>query len=444
MRPRLLLIAYCCSPDGGSEQGVGWTLAQLAAQQFDTTVVVEERKFAATINDWLAENGPIENLTFRFVPEKWWAHGMWATGLGYLSYRWWQRRARRTAEDWHRQQPFDAVQMGTIISFREPGNWLGLKHADGREVPLIWGPVGGAQSYPEAFLSEAGPRASFKERVRTALNRRQLRSGRVLRTLRGAHTVVAATRHTERVLSEVHDREYRMVSEITLGERKTAMPPRESAADELRVLWSGLHEPRKCLSLLIRAVAKLPDDRPVRVRVLGDGEMRGRWQKLARDLGVSDRFEWLGWMPHEETARQYAWADVFAFTSVRDTTGTVILEALQAGLPVVTLDHQGAADVITADCGIAVSPASIDETVKQLRDALLRLAIDDALRCRLSAGAVRRADAYRVASKSQQWQSVWSEVPGLSVGEGGVKFDQSADQTSHASSRDAELLEASA
>ena len=109
--------------------------------------------------------------------------------------------------------------------------------------------------------------------------------------------------------------------------------------------------PRKALSLLIKALARLPDDARYELRVLGEGSERRRCEQLARDLGVDPHCTWLGWVSYEQAISQYDWADVFAFTSLRDTTGTVVLEALGAGLPVMCLDHQGSATFWTTHVG---------------------------------------------------------------------------------------------
>lgn len=402
MKPRLLLVAYCCSPNGGSEPAVGWTLARLASEHFRVTVLVEKRKFAAEIEEYLAEHGPLPDVTFEFVPEKWWAHGMWAAGLGYVSYRWWHDRALAHARTLHASEPFDAVQLGTIIGFREPGRWTELG------VPFVWGPVGGTHNYVSAFLGEAGTASSWKERVRSATNTWQLhRSRRVRKALNDASIVVAATSQTGSTLQEIVDREIAVISEITLVADDSPATSRPTARDGLRVYWAGVHEPRKCLSLLIRAVASLPVDVPVTVRVAGDGPMTKRWQSLAKQLGVADRFEWLGWLPHDVALEQLEWADVFAFTSVRDTTGTVLLEALNAGVPVITLDHQGAGDVITDDAGIKIPVSDVQMTIRDYAEGLVTLATDDLVRTVLSEGAVRRADAYRYQAKREQWLGVW-------------------------------------
>ena len=91
----------------------------------------------------------------------------------------------------------------------------------------------------------------------------------------------------------------------------------------------------------------------------------------------------LGKLPRPDVLDQYRWADVFVFTSLRDTTGTVVLEALAAGLPVICLDHQGAHDVVTEQCGIKIPLARPGQMIDGLRDAMVALARDPDRRRRL-------------------------------------------------------------
>jgi glycosyltransferase involved in cell wall biosynthesis len=92
--------------------------------------------------------------------------------------------------------------------------------------------------------------------------------------------------------------------------------------------------------------------------------------------------------------RQYSWADVFVFTSLRDTCGTVVLEALSHGLPVICLDHQGVGSVVTDRCGIKVQVTAPPSVVNGLRDAVMRAASDDLLLEALSRGAIQASQAY--------------------------------------------------
>jgi len=74
---------------------------------------------------------------------------------------------------------------------------------------------------------------------------------------------------------------------------------------------------------------------------------------LARTLGISNRIKWLG--HREEIPELMAAADLFVHPARYDTTGTVILEAIVNGLPVVTTSACGYAKHVSgADAGIVI------------------------------------------------------------------------------------------
>ena len=102
---------------------------------------------------------------------------------------------------------------------------------------------------------------------------------------------------------------------------------------------SSLFPYKNCEGLLQAfAQADLPDHRLV---VVGPGrnaayvaELRG----LSDRLGISERVDWVGGVPLEETVHFYRAATVFAYPSHNETFGLPILEAMASGCPVVTSD----------------------------------------------------------------------------------------------------------
>ena len=145
-------------------------------------------------------------------------------------------------------------------------------------------------------------------------------------------------------------------------------------------------------------------------RVVGEGPEKKRWQRLARRYGADRHITWAGQLTHEATMAQYAWADVFAFTSLRDTTGTVIVEALGHGLPVVCLDHQGAHDVVTEQCGIKVPVTTPREVIDRLADAVVSLARDPQRCEQLSQGAIERAQHYSWSRQGEEMAAIYRRV----------------------------------
>ncbi len=382
-------MSACCSPTQGSEPGVGWHRALESARYFDTWVITRDDRHAEETRQFLAARGEVPGLQFVFVPE-----GplirllMRVRGPSYWAYRLWLRRALGVARELHARIHFDLAHQVNFCTFREPGYLWKL------DVPLVWGPVGGTQNYPWLFLGEAGPLEAVSETVRNVLNRLQLHwSWQVHRAARRAKVFLAATSTNQHDLARALGVTPRLLLETGIDSVAETPRRRDSGERPFRILWVGYLIARKALSLLLRALARLPRE-GYDVRVVGRGPRRHAWQRLARQLGVAQRIEWIEAVPHGQMHEQYAWADTLVFSSLRDTTGNVNLEALSAGLPVICLDHQGVHDIVNDECGIPVPVTSPGEVFEKLAAAIARLAQDADLWERLSAGALRRAKCF--------------------------------------------------
>jgi glycosyltransferase involved in cell wall biosynthesis/peptidoglycan/xylan/chitin deacetylase (PgdA/CDA1 family) len=407
-RPRVLLLAYACSPGWSSEGAIGWHRALEAAQRYDTWVLVADNFYADNIRHHLAEHGEIANLHFAFVPHcrvhKWLSH---VPGGSFLARACWQRRALAEARRLHGQQRFDLVHHVNFCGYREPGYLWKL------DAPFVWGPVGGTQDYPWRFLGEAGLRGGILEAVRTLGNWWQLRfSHRVRQAVRRARVLMTANSTGQRDFARVHG--VHPVLMLETGAAAVAAAPRtlRPAPRELRILWSGMFTPGKCLPLLLKALAQLPTGFPYQVRILGRGWRGAAWQRQAERLGVADHLEWLGWLPRQEVDRHYAWADVLVFTSLRDTSGNVVLEAMASGLPVICLDHQGVHDFVSEDCGVKIPVTTPREVVCRLADALQLLAWDGDCWQRSSAAALRQAGHYLWSRQGARMATIYERVVG--------------------------------
>ena len=401
------MMAYACSPTRGSESAVGWNRALQAARHFDTWVICEEREFAPDISRYLDVHGNIPGLNFVFVPMP---HREWSLGqiqgmVWYMMLKRWHHRAYVVAQQLHHEINFDLVHQLTFCGYREPGYLWKL------DVPFIWGPVGGTQNYPWRFLTLAGWRDLVNETGRNIINRCQLRFGRrINQASQKATAIVAATSAVQRDFKHYLKITPQVISDVGIAQIPDISREVRSAKEPLKILWSGVMQFRKALPLLIDALAMLPDDVPYRLRILGKGKYFNIWKRRAQRKGIDQRIEWLGWLPYEQTLQQYSWADIFAFTSLRDTTGTVIVEALAAGLPIVCLDHQGAHDVVTEDCGIKIPVSTPRNAIAGLRDAILRLARDPGEQERLSRGAIRRAREYLWTQQGENMAEVYRQV----------------------------------
>jgi glycosyltransferase involved in cell wall biosynthesis len=107
------------------------------------------------------------------------------------------------------------------------------------------------------------------------------------------------------------------------------------AATDFLVAAIGSCDPNKAFDHAIRELART--DPRSKLLIVGDGSERDGLQRLARDLGVADRIQLVGW--RSDMAGVYAAADCVISTSFYDTFPNVIREALACGRPVIVPRH---------------------------------------------------------------------------------------------------------
>lgn len=106
--------------------------------------------------------------------------------------------------------------------------------------------------------------------------------------------------------------------------------------------------------------------------VTGDGGSKAAMQKAFSDAGLEARVRFTGVLTGEALSDAYASQDVFAFTSISETQGLVLVEAMAAQVPVVALDAPGAREVVQHGKNGHLLPK--DATITTIATALKEIA----------------------------------------------------------------------
>lgn len=405
-RLRVLVSAYACHPDMGSEPGMGWNWVVHLARHHDLWVLTEEQRYATAMRARLAQHPELSgHIQVEGVPRRRLGEWLWPRFFYYLTYKRWHAEAFRRAKSLHTALHFDLVHQLNMIGYREPGYLWRL------QVPIVWGPIGGHAQMPLRFLGSLGPRGFLEYGLRNILNWIQMRaSPRVRRAMRRADALVAATPEDLESIRRLHGVSARLIGEVGALDVPVRARDRRRRGDPLRVLWCGVFQARKALPLALRAVSAVISHTPVELHIAGAGAEERPWKTLARRLGVETRCRWYGALPHAEVQRLMQHCDVLLFTSLQDATATVVMEALQVGLPVVCHDAGGFGVVVDDSCGQKIPLVSPRRSVMGFADALAGLASDPERLQALGVGARARSKAFSWEAKTEAMCEVYVEA----------------------------------
>jgi glycosyltransferase involved in cell wall biosynthesis len=354
-RPRLLLSAYACAPERGSEHGVGWNWARELAARAEVWVVTRERRRPA-IEAWERAHGRIGvHWVYHECPR--WALALKRRVLGVHAYcRLWQRLLLPKARTLHAQLRFDAAIHLTMNGFREPG-WLW-------RLPcrFAWGPIGGLQDAPEPLLALEDVHTRATERLRGWINRLTARWAARPRQARSRASLLLAANGEAWCWARggAGGRRRRVAQLLEAGGPEVLARPAPPEGDA--ILWVGSDEARKNPRFALLAFAALRRLRPgATLTLVGLSPPRQQWLVAwARaHLLPLEGVAWHGRVPREALAGFYRAAAQFWFTSWRDTSGNVLLEAMAHGVPSIAFAHQGAADMLAGGAGVLVEAGRV-------------------------------------------------------------------------------------
>jgi colanic acid/amylovoran biosynthesis glycosyltransferase len=210
-----------------------------------------------------------------------------------------------------------------------------------------------------------------------------------------ARLIITETDYSEKFLRERFpehaDRIHRIYNGLNLAEFGRA----NFSSDPPLIIAIGRLIPKKGFVNLIRACGLLVEHRiPFRCEIFGEGPLENQLGAQIEDLSLQERVQLLGAKPQHDLREHLARANVFVMPSVAEAEGgmdnlpTVIMEAMAAGLPVVSTRIGGIPEmVVENETGFLVQP----EDAMALVGAIEKVTNDRSLGQRLGQAGHERA-----------------------------------------------------
>lgn len=360
----ILVHTWVFSKYRGSEFAVAYNFVKEMSKRHHLYVLVESN--ALEWNDLSELNGggysELKNVDFITVPHEnkcilflcykltWW--------FKYFLYKGWERGIYRYLRKSGLMEKIDLIHYTAPVGYREPG----FLHRFGK--PYVWGPFGGMYTIPRDFIAAVPPKTRYVWRVKNLLNAIQFRSPRIRRVFKRADVLIACTKMQRNMVNALlKDGRCRYLPENGIDyEKQQAVGDdfieRKFSAECVNMLWVGRNDINKNARLLLDALARCRTN-DFQCTFVGEGcaELAG----LVHDGRLRSRLSFYGVLPRERVLAMYRDAHLLVITSAMEANTTVIFEALENCVPIMTVDHCGMGDVVRhEETGIKIPVADYE------------------------------------------------------------------------------------
>lgn len=221
-----------------------------------------------------------------------------------------------------------------------------------------------------------------------------------------ADLIIAVSGFTAKQVQEHLDVPASQIRVVHHGVTRREIPdlPREKM-----VLCVGAIQRRKNQAALVRAFAGMPKEWTL-VLAGSPGFAAKETLEAVAASPAAKRIQTPGYLSDEQLGEYYARASIFVFPSLDEGFGMPVLEAMAAGVPVIS-SNTSAMPEVCGDAAELVDPRSED----QLSAALAGLADDENRREELARRGVRRAAQFRWEDAVEKTLAVYREIPGLTA-----------------------------
>ena len=357
---KILISAYACEPNKGSEPEVGWQWSVNIAKRHEIWILTKENN-RNTIEQFRTnhpEDIPWENMHFLFVHLPKWLV-FWKKGnRGMRPYYYlWANKAFRIAKKVHEKECFDLVHSITFVSLTQPCFLYKLN------IPFIW-TVAGGENISKSVGYKMAPGEYLYEFIRSLGQFKAVHSVRIKAALKKASLILATTEET----ADLIPKEFRDKVEITsaIGIDKKRPIKENDTSDNIKILLSGKFVYLKGVRIGIDAILKVIDlfDN-VYVTILGNGPYENEYKEKCRKY-IGNKIWFVDKVSHEKMIEFYQEHDFLVNTALRDSGCLVAMEAMSIGLPIVCVNSGGVRAMTNDDIAIRIEPQNYDNLVDEM------------------------------------------------------------------------------
>ncbi|MGE9297331.1 MAG: glycosyltransferase family 4 protein [Puniceicoccales bacterium] len=418
-KPRVLIIAEAANPRLTSVALIGYSLSRALGEVADIQLATELRNRDAILEAGFpsarllpVDNRKMQGMAFKLAKVLRGGESLgWTIYSAFYNFAYpvFEHKLWRMVEGRIKAGEFDLVHRITPLSPTTASPIA--KRLSRANIPLVIGPLNGGVPWPAGFDAIRRQEKEWLSYVRGLYKFTPGLQG----TRDRAAALVLASGHTYgEVVTTAKRREKSIyIPENAIDPERFPEPRPRPSSDRLKLAFVGRLVPYKgAVTLLEAALPLLKDGRAV-LDIIGDGAEMGKLKALVAEHQLEQSVQLPGWIPHEKLHKRLSQSGVFAFPSVREFGGGVVLEAMALGLAPVIADYAGPTELLPDDCGWRVPFDSADNLKTGFADTLAMLADQpEAVRAAGQRASVFARENFTWPAKARQLRQVYDWVLG--------------------------------
>ena len=355
---KILLSAYACEPNKGSEPEVGWKWATTLAGLGNETYVITRSNNKKNIEEHLTIN-KISNLKFIYFDFPEWFLKIFkrkSNPNSYLYFLLWQIGIFFIVRPYIKKIKFDYIHHVTFVSFRFP-SFLCLY-----KIPFIFGPIAGGDTIPKKLRKNFTFYEKIKEILRDISNYYIKISPLMNLTFFKSSIIYANSEETKKSIPSVYHHKTKLMLAIGMDNFTNNNINLNENKKIFNICYAGNLLNLKGLSIMLGTFNQLKkENNNIFLNIAGSGPNETMFKKKADDYKINQSISWLGKIKRCELFELFKKSDLLIFPSLRDSGGLVVLEAMSHGLTVATLNIGGPGQIVNNDCGININVEKKEE-----------------------------------------------------------------------------------
>lgn len=404
MNNLILVSAYGCEPNRGSESGVGWNwVLQLAKN--NTLHVVTRSNNKQPIESCLLSD-VAKNITFHYYDCPSWIRKMKKGDKGlYLYYTCWQIGAKKIFKQLAKQYKFDYAWH---LSF---GSWWMPTTLHTVGIPFIYGPLGGGDGVPKEFIRTLPLKDRIIQSFRYVLTGTARFNPLVMRPARKAVAILCRTENSMEFLPDSLKRKAKVILETAMDMDEFPITSVDKHNSIPQFITTGRLVPFKNLSCAIKALAIVKKKHDFKYTIIGKGPEKNKLEALIKTCGLEDNIVIHKQIPRKELLQQLVHADAYLFPSLREGGSWALMEAMAMELPPVCLNWTGMKHICDEKSAMLLEVTNPKQMILDFADAICQLIEDpEMMKSKGVAANKRMKEVFNWQSKGEFSEKLFGEL----------------------------------